>query len=46
MKLHARDMTPKNIIKYLHIDDMTDEYNAPLSINPRTKKRLIKQKQS
>ena len=27
MKLHTRDMTTKNIIKYLHIDEMTNEYN-------------------
>ena len=29
MKLHTRDMTPKNIIKYLHIDEMTNNFNAP-----------------
>jgi len=39
MKLHTRNMTTKNIIKYLHIDEMTNEYDIPLSRNPRIKKK-------
>jgi ATP-dependent protease ClpP protease subunit len=38
MKLHTKDMTPKNIIKYLHIDEMT----APFSRNARVKVRTPK----
>jgi hypothetical protein len=26
MKLHTKDMSAKNIIKYLHIDDLTNDY--------------------
>ena len=38
MKLHTRDMTPKNIIKYLHIDEMTNNY-APSEKKTRTKSK-------
>ncbi len=38
MKLHTRDMTPKNIIKYLHIDEMTDNY-APSEKKTRAKSK-------
>ena len=44
MKLHTRDMTPKNIIKYLHIDEMTNDY-TPFSRDTRVKVRTPKQKQ-
>jgi ATP-dependent protease ClpP protease subunit len=40
MKLHTKDMTSKNIIKYLHIDEMT----APFSRDARVKGRTPKQK--
>lgn len=42
MKLHTRDMTPKNIIKYLHIDEMTNNY-TPFSRDTRVKGRTPKQ---
>jgi hypothetical protein len=38
MKLHTRDMTPKNIIKYLHIDEMTNDY-APSEKKTRAKSK-------
>ena len=38
MKLHTRDMTPKNIIKYLHIDEMTNNY-APSEKKTRAKSK-------
>jgi hypothetical protein len=38
MKLHTRDMTPKNIIKYLHIDEMTNNY-APSEKKTRVKSK-------
>jgi len=38
MKLHTRDMTPKNIIKYLHIDEMTNDY-APSEKKTRVKSK-------
>lgn len=44
MKLHTKDMTSKNIIKYLHIDEMTNNY-APFSRDTRVKVRTPKQKQ-
>jgi ATP-dependent protease ClpP protease subunit len=43
MKLHTRDMTPKNIIKYLHIDEMTNNY-APFSRDTRVKVRTDKKR--
>ena len=38
MKLHTKDMTSKNIIKYLHIDEMTNNY-APSEKKTRTKSK-------
>ena len=41
MKLHTREMTSKNIIKYLHIDEMTNNYTS-FSRDTRVKGRTPK----
>jgi hypothetical protein len=38
MKLHTREMTSKNIIKYLHIDEMTNNY-TPSEKKTRSKSK-------
>jgi hypothetical protein len=37
MKLHTRDMSAKNIIKYLHIDELTNDYK---DVKPKSKSKL------
>ena len=40
MKLHTKEMTSKNIIKYLHIDELTNNYkDAPSEKKTRSKSK-------
>jgi hypothetical protein len=42
MKLHTKDMSAKNIIKYLHIDELTNDYKNDTSKIIRKSKSKLK----
>jgi ATP-dependent protease ClpP protease subunit len=46
MKLHTTDMTSKNIVKYLHIDELTNDYKDDLEkkktkLNSKTSNKIV-----